>query len=134
MRCHIPHLDLEFISAFHFGMVTYEELKKDGHMIDYARHFHSPADTIARMDHIVLPLMQNLGRKIDLLHFSSYLWDADHISREQGRVNKKLRLKHHPYHPTINHEAVEVYASRLYDTILGLSKRIDPVVPLIWRT
>ena len=134
MRCHIPHLDLDFISVFHFGMLTYQELKEDGNMIAYARHFHPPADTTARMDHIVIPLMQNLGRKIDLFHFSSYLWDADHISRQQGRVNKKLGLKHHPYHPTVSHEAIELYAGRLYSCILELSKRIDPVVPMIWRT
>lgn len=134
MSCHVPALNLTILSVFHWGMVTLEELKMDTQLSAHARHFHPPAHTLARFEHIVQPLVQNMGRKIDLFQFSSYLWDADHLSRMQGRIDAARGRKPNRYHSAVNSEALETYAQRLKATLLALSNKINPSVPILWRT
>lgn len=43
------------------GMVTYDELRLDKHLLHRERHYHPPALTVDRTDYIVLPLLTNMN-------------------------------------------------------------------------
>lgn len=140
-------------SAFCRGVTaSYESLRADQQMTAHARHFHPPALTEDRLEHVVIPLVENLGRQINLFHFGSHLWDgklrryfllsstngraetADHISREQSRYNSAHRIKDSRFHRSIHQAALSQYAERLKATLLHIADRLDSSIPIIWRT
>jgi hypothetical protein len=123
--CFVPHLNFSIISVYHYGLESKDEQVIS--MLMEKKQYHPPAYVHDRFDYIVLPLLQRLDRRLDLLQFASFLWDVQYLHRRDKRATSL-------YPDSVNPTDVAIYGTRLEQAFQRIAARLDASVPILWRT
>lgn len=105
--------------VFHYGLVKFEEVSKQW-TEDWS--YYPPVEFDDRLHHLALPLLRNLKRyKVDLVSFSSMLWDQVHWRAEAGSSE------------VLSDTMLATYAERLDVAIKAIAGAFDAPT-ILWRT
>ena len=112
--------DRTMLGVFHFGLIKFEEITRAW---SEQWSYYPPFEFEDRLEHLVLPLLRNLGRdRVDLVSFSSLLWDQVHWRAEAKTA------------AALPDSMLAIYAERLDAAIKAVASAFPSTLTILWRT
>ncbi|BGP55604.1 hypothetical protein JCM8202v2_003209 [Rhodotorula sphaerocarpa] len=122
--CYLPGWDFALVTIFHYGLAHRVEFEHEVLLAD--PHYYPPAALHDRLDHILLPLLDRLGRpRPDFIEFASGFWDLRHFAALDGRAGQPLSGE-------LSTERLVWYLQRLVQAFSDLSV-LFPRTRINWR-
>ncbi|KAL7004444.1 hypothetical protein EMMF5_005995 [Cystobasidiomycetes sp. EMM_F5] len=109
--CHIRSIDLMLVNIFHFG------LDEDG-FFSTKDQYGPPYTTEERIKQIAMPLVEKIGRPVDIVEFGTGLWDLARFGRIDDETSEQA-VRH------LTQDRIDWYASR-YSTVLSYLGNLFP--------
>ncbi|KAM0748021.1 hypothetical protein T439DRAFT_88922 [Meredithblackwellia eburnea MCA 4105] len=134
-KCYIPSRDLLFVLAFHTGV------DDSGFWSRMPLHWYLPFRAQERVTDILLPLLHNLNRPInlvpDLLTVSSYEWDAKLLfmrtRNNQLSSPADINEQYSVFPNIINNNQLSSRLAQLVRTVLEAFPSRTGGYPILWR-
>lgn len=137
--CEVPIYGFRIVSLFTYGLEPYQS----GYFFSNEDWYLPPSGFLHRVDHILLPLLQNLAKernapqilRPDLLEVGSGLWDLRQWTEADSRaIGHPIDDSSEVPYETLTQDRLGWWKERAVKVLEGIATRFPDSSPILWRT